>query len=896
MNWNAKIGANNISGNATTITDAQGNYSFSNLPYGYTYINISGASGYRNANISKFTSVAGGTTYSNVNFNLRPSPVGNLTYAGTLKTAGGAGAPIANRTIYLNSMGGSAGTSTQTDANGEFSFTGLAEGNYYVNVDVWSDSLYQNLPWSSSNFLLTSNTSSTDLRLASRSVGSSTVTGFVGAYEAVNGESSATGLAGKQIYVSPQGGGQGFSATTGSDGSWSVTGLVAGEKYWVYTSNINYQEFEYPRDTNSFTVPQSGTYNHRMLFKKLSAGTGSLSGRVKNATNYANIQGITVSLYRSLGGVNIPSVVTNAKGEYSFGNLPEGEYYLSLYDSSSQYQVAYNAAGNSTPAGAKYKSAFMTVEIGSSANRVNAMLTPTNTFAGKLSGVIKDERGVLMANASVQVWDPNDSTIGGYASTNSSGEYSITGIPFGRSMNFKVAPPYDLRFEVTSFSDVVSLSEFVPADTKDVQLAVAGLVSGSVAGIPSTGNVPLVWAQLINPSTGVVVASDYVNQSTGVYTIKSVAQGSYYLQFTQMGKDDGYTGGGGGASGGDVGDPVSLKPVYWNGSPTGTINKSGASTISVGVGGRIEKSITMTKGSSLTGELTVATPTGVSKLTGTRWVQATIYQKQSNGEFAIVGYPQGISGYTNSRLEVAGLAAGTYKLKFEDTRKGTNSLAAVWNGGAATLAAAPAITVGSESTVVVDQSMAMAAPEKTADAFNLDDLEAARLAELENQISTSGTLVPGASTKVFVGTEFAGEYVSAVANSTPVALGTWQQVDKDGYILVTIPSELSGNHRIAVQDVNQQVIGWTPVTIADTNTDPWAVPSSRRSSGTVSDTSATPSASAPSVASAQLGETVKTEMQGPIAPGIWWIAAGIIVLLLIAAGLGIWLFVTRRRP
>lgn len=64
-----------------------------------------------------------------------------------------------------------------------------------------------------------------------------------------------------------------------------------------------------------------------------------------------------------------------------------------------------------------------------------------------------------------------------------------------------------------------------------------------------------------------------------------------------------------------------------------------------------------------------------------------------------------------------------------------------------------------------------------------------------------------------VGEEFAGEWVSVWANSTPTALGGWVQVSANGTVPASIPSGLVGSHRIAVQDADLQTIGWAPITL-----------------------------------------------------------------------------------
>jgi hypothetical protein len=164
---------------------------------------------------------------------------------------------------------------------------------------------------------------------------------------------------------------------------------------------------------------------------------------------------------------------------------------------------------------------------------------------------------------------------------------------------------------------------------------------------------------------------------------------------------------------------------------------------------------------------------------------------------------------------IAGIAEGSYKLEFYDLRRGNNSLTTSYNGGFATLEEAPEIIVGAAQRVVANHTMTIAPPEKSAEAFDLDDLGSEKLAELKDEIVLgSEAATTGSELEVFVGTEFAGEFVSAFANSTPVVLGDWQQVNSRGYVKVQIPTTLpSGSHRIAVQDSRSLVFGWAAITI-----------------------------------------------------------------------------------
>jgi 5'-nucleotidase len=90
---------------------------------------------------------------------------------------------------------------------------------------------------------------------------------------------------------------------------------------------------------------------------------------------------------------------------------------------------------------------------------------------------------------------------------------------------------------------------------------------------------------------------------------------------------------------------------------------------------------------------------------------------------------------------------------------------------------------------------------------------------LRQAISTdSARYSAGAVIRINVGVEHAGEYVSAWVRSTPVNLGGWLQVGAAGTVTTALPADLSaGIHRIIVQDASGAVLGWTEITITETD-------------------------------------------------------------------------------
>jgi hypothetical protein len=874
-------GSNMRSVNQSTRTDANGHYLIEDLPYGQASINIQ-ATGYRNASFYFPTSLAEGNTYTQ-DFNLRQIVAGNLSYAGTLEDQNGQ--PVIGRSVSLGSMASSGNIpSVQTDSSGVFEFNGLSAGRYYLSVDTWSDNSYRQIDWRDSNVQLSVSDTSNVIVLQSRQLsGNASISGRVATYAESSGVNTAVGLADKSVNVHPEGGGQGFQTTTDVDGSWSVTGLDENQKYWIWVQYDN-SLYEYPiSSTNSVTATTAGG-SHELLLKSIASGTGSLSGRIKDSLTYKNLANVPVSIYRHLGGYTHDPAVSNEKGEYSFTDLPPGNYFLQVGEWSGEYNTAW-----------------MTAEIGSEANRVNALLQPKNTYGGTITGRILDDRGLPLPGANVQVWDPTNSDLGGYASTNSRGDYTLLGIPTGSPLSFRVSPGYNIDDLVASHFETVTFPQGSTTLTKNATLSAAGVISGQVSGIPSRGNVPPVFAELIDAASGNIVTNTYVDASrAGTFSIPSLPAGSYKIRFTQQPAASFYTGSGGGASsGGDESELISLKPVYFDGSLNGATNEEDATTIVLASGGtRSDLTVTMTAGAAIVGDVSIQSPDGALPLRGTRGVTVTLYKQSAVGGWSAIGYPTSVNGYTLSKLSIAGLSPGNYKLKFEDTQKGNNALSTVYNGGSSSLSGAPVISVSGISWKAINQTMKIAPPERSAEAFDLDDLGAASLAELQNQITVDSEVSLGNSESIFVGTELAGEYVSVFANSTPTNLGGWKQVDSDGYISVTIPVDLEqGLHRIAVQDANLRVIGWSAVVISASETEAGVLEYSPRKavSNTEKVVAENPTSSTLKKTSTPTEKSIEVAAQNSVAPenNVWLMYVLGLALLLGVAG-AFWLLRSRR--
>jgi 5'-nucleotidase len=89
----------------------------------------------------------------------------------------------------------------------------------------------------------------------------------------------------------------------------------------------------------------------------------------------------------------------------------------------------------------------------------------------------------------------------------------------------------------------------------------------------------------------------------------------------------------------------------------------------------------------------------------------------------------------------------------------------------------------------------------------------ALVSALQNLIQViAGNLVAGGTITIHVGEQYSGHWVHVWLHSDPISLG-WQQVDAAGNVTVRLPADVTGTHRLVVQDADGNVIGWQSVSI-----------------------------------------------------------------------------------
>jgi hypothetical protein len=260
-----------------------------------------------------------------------------------------------------------------------------------------------------------------------------------------------------------------------------------------------------------------------------------------------------------------------------------------------------------------------------------------------------------------------------------------------------------------------------------------------------------------------------------------------------------------------------------------TIPDLGVGTWSVGLGGSgwpwnyTSVVVELDSGETLTAPDLVAVPRTTGSISGLVAGSDQSPEMAGLGDICVQvveadGDPVG-AGYTTTTdgfFFFDSITPGDYSVRFEDcdvTR--TPQYATAYLGGSATLADATIVTLESQADVWVDYTFIdrqTAAPEPDYDATpaRARDLEPTD----ENLIDAPSAVRRGETAEVVVGTEYAGQWVSAWLHSRPTQLGEWLQVSPEGTIEVTVPTHHPlGIHELVVQDADDAVIGWTDLRV-----------------------------------------------------------------------------------
>ncbi len=250
------------SSSASTMTDASGNYTFTGLANG-SYTVTPSQTGYAFAPASQAVTV-NGASQAGINFTAQPV-VSTWYISGTISpVAGGSGAAV--------SLSGTSSASTIADANGNYTFSGLANGSYTVTP-------------SKTGYTFTPTVQSVIVNGANQNAINFTA-------QAVVGKWSISGT------ISPVVGGSGATVTL--SGASSATTVTDANGNYTFTNLTN----------GTYTVtPTEGGYAFSPLSQQVTIANANASA--VNFTAAASLNSILLDVSTSQNGAKASSTITS---------------------------------------------------------------------------------------------------------------------------------------------------------------------------------------------------------------------------------------------------------------------------------------------------------------------------------------------------------------------------------------------------------------------------------------------------------------------------------------------------------------------------------------------------------------------------------------------------------
>ncbi|WP_303984580.1 carboxypeptidase regulatory-like domain-containing protein, partial [Niallia circulans] len=468
---NAQITLTNNSGTpvAQTTTNASGNYSFTGIAPGSYTISVM-VTNFQSQSQSIITQ---SNQTANVNFTLQPSPgaiSGTITNAQT-------GTVIPNATVQLLSINGALMASTTTNTSGNYSFTGLAPGQYQIRA------IGTNFSTNTVSAIVQADVT-TNVGIALQP-NPGTIQGTV------TDNQTSQPVQGVNVQAVNSSGSIVSATITDSSGNYTFSGLLTGSYTLIFTSN-GYANSTLGAIVQSNTVTTANSVLNRLA--------GNLTGTIRDVSN-SPISGALVTVFS--GNVPVATTTSDASGNYLINNLAPGNYVtvVTANNFSSQNQSVFILNGEVT----------------------NASFT-LQPDPGSITGTVRDinNTAIIGANITLQL-STGSGVVVGTTLTNSDGSYVFNNIAPGNYTLVATASNFQTATQgVNVTSNQTSTTNFQLSPNPGT---LSGSVTNSQTGTPiSNANVQI----RILDSSGALVSSVFTDQD-GNYVIPQLAPGTYNI-------------------------------------------------------------------------------------------------------------------------------------------------------------------------------------------------------------------------------------------------------------------------------------------------------------------------------------------------------------------------------
>lgn len=386
------------------------------------------------------------------------------------------GAVTSGVTITLS---GAASQTATTDATGNYTFTGLANGSYTVTPSL---ATYSFSPTGTAVTLSGANVTGKNF--------TATALGGAATYS-ISGTVSGDVTSGVTITL---GGDNTGSVVTGAGGTYTVSNLIAGN--YTVAASLNGYTFNPSTPIAVAIVAADSTANN--FVATMVPVPHSISGNVSGTT------GVAISVT----GTATASTTTDGSGNYTVTGLYDGSYTVTP----SKTGYTFN------PLSTSVTMAGMNVTGKNFAGTANASVTATAN--GSITGPWHENVTITMSGGASAT-----------TTTNASGNYSFANLPSGQSYTFT---PSLAGYTFTNTSETVS----VPAGSSTAVTVPAMAAASTVASYSVTGTVSYGGAKtgtinitaISSGCIGCVPAGGTSIAAAGTYTIRGLVPGSYVIQ------------------------------------------------------------------------------------------------------------------------------------------------------------------------------------------------------------------------------------------------------------------------------------------------------------------------------------------------------------------------------